>query len=87
MVTDNQISTLLQTAKPLYFAQKRRKKALTSSFGLLIIILGLNFTLPSTPTYIYNLDGLEEEIELTQTGSYLETYDLPIDEYGFLEVV
>ena len=87
MVTDNQISALLQTAKPLYFAQKRRKKALTSSFCLIAMILGLNFSLSQTPTYIYNLDGLEEEIELTLNGSYIETYDLPTDEYGFLEVV
>lgn len=88
MVDDNKISSLLKEAKPLYFAQKRRKKALHSSLAMLVIILGLNFSFnPTDTTFIYNLDGLEEEIYLTQTGSYIETYDLPTDEYGFLKVV
>ncbi|MBR5154462.1 MAG: hypothetical protein IKW58_01920 [Alphaproteobacteria bacterium] len=86
MTKDNEISSLLQEAKPLYFAQKRRKKAIKSSFMMLILAFAIQYN-TSSSDYIYNLDGLEEEIYLTQTGSYIETFDLPIDEYGFLEIV
>lgn len=88
MIDDNNISSLLQEAKPLYFAQKRRKRALKSSFAMLVIVLGINFyTHSNSNSFIYNLDGLEEDIYATETGSYIETLGLPTDEYGFLEVV
>ena len=53
---------------------------------MLILAFAIQYN-TSSSDYIYNLDGLEEEIYLTQTGSYIETFDLPIDEYGFLEIV
>ena len=88
MIKDDKLSILLQEAKPLYFAQKKKRKAITQSLASLVMILGLSYyAFPNSSPYIYDLDGLEEEIYLTQNGSCIETYDLPIDEYGFLEVV
>lgn len=86
MIDDNDISKILKEAKPLYFARKRRNTAIKSLCVMLFLVFGIQYYNNSS-NYIYDYDGLDEEIYLTYTGSVIEDIDLPVDEYGFLKVV
>lgn len=77
-----EISKLIQEAKPLYFARKKRKKTLIASsmaiFCCCIIFLA-NYK-QNSPIY----DTWSEEIYSVSNGSIIEDLGLPVDEYGLL---
>ena len=82
------ISLLIKEAKPLYFARKRRRKQIGS---LSIMAICLLLTSPflmndGNQAYIYNFDGLDEEINLTQNGTVIADMGFPTDEYGLLKI-
>ncbi len=84
MVDD--ISILIKEAKPLYFARKRRNRIIKSTLAVVVCVLGVQW-FNSSANYLYNYDGLSDEIYLTENGSIIEDMGLPIDEFGLLEVV
>ena len=83
---DDDISRLIKEAKPLYFARKRRNRVIKTTLATIICVLGIQMYSPSS-NYMYDYDGLSEEIYLTENGSIIEDMGLPVDEYGLLEVV
>ena len=82
----NDISKLLQEAKPLYFARKRRNRNLKSVAAMLLCVLALQMFYPKSDV-VYDYYTLENEIYLTENGSVIEDMGLPTDEYGLLKVV
>ncbi len=82
------ITTLLQEAKPLYKARKRNRRimAIGSTLGVfcLTIVLSLNL-IHQTKAPIYDL--WNDEIEQTQNGSIIEDIGLPVDESGLLWII
>ena len=88
-MNENDISLLLKEAKPLYFARKRQKKqiwAVSAMFACLLFISPF-FILAKNTAYVYNFDGMDDEINLTQNGSVIEDMGLPTDEYGLLRII
>ena len=83
---DDDISRLIKEAKPLYFARKRRNRVIKTTLATIICVLGIQMY-SSSSNYMYDYDGLSEEIYLTENGSIIEDMGLPVDEYGLLEVV
>ena len=83
---DDDISRLIKEAKPLYYARKRRNRVIKTTLATIICVLGIQMYSPSS-NYMYDYDGLSEEIYLTENGSIIEDMGLPVDEYGLLEVV
>jgi len=83
------ISLLIQEAKPLYFSRKQRRKqmAVFSCMCACMIFVAPFFMKGADNMYIYDFDGMEEDIELTQSGSIIEDMGLPADEYGLLRVI
>ena len=86
MMINDDISLLIKEAKPLYFARKRRNRVIKSTLVMMLCVLGLHIYNPSSD-YIYDYDGLSEQIYLTENGSIIEDMGLPVDEYGLLKVV
>ena len=88
-MNENDISLLIKEAKPLYFARKRQKKQLGMMSVMFACMLFVSpFFMQSTNTgYVYDFDGMAEEINLTQNGSIIEDMGLPVDEYGLLKVI
>ena len=77
-----EISKLIQQAKPLYFARKRRRKAM-ASVGTLMCCCTLLFAVTfehKSPIY----DTWAEEVYSASNGSVIEDMGLPVDEYGLL---
>ena len=79
------ISTLIQEAKPLYLARKKRRRQMKIC-ATLMLCAGLFLTSfwPHTPqneTFIWQ--SAYGEVE---TASYVENYGLPVDDYGLLLV-
>ena len=77
-----EISKLIQEAKPLYFARKKRRRILTS-IGTAMCCCLIVFTAiikQSTPIY----DFWEQEVYSASNGSIIEDMGLPVDEYGLL---
>ena len=85
-MNDNDISMLIKEAKPLYFARKRRNNVM-KSVGITLLCIGFINLFSSSSGYIYDYDGLNEEIYLTENGSVIQEMGLPVDEYGLLKVV
>lgn len=79
----NNISTLLQEAKPLYMAQKKRRKQI-KAFAAITACACFLFIFSNPNSLNYNI---EEELYLTETGGFVEDMGLPIDEFGLLKVV
>ena len=82
------ITTLLQEAKPLYKARKRNRRivAIGSTLGVFCLTIGLSLNLiRQTKAPIYDL--WIDEIELTQNGSVIEDMGLPVDESGLLWII
>lgn len=80
------ITNLIQEAKPLYFARKRRRNQLKAAFVALMLIIGVNGLYQPNPAYIYNFDSMDNELNLTQSGSVIEEMGLPTDEFGLLMI-
>lgn len=81
------ISDLLQEAKPLYFRRKRRRNQLKALFAMVVCAWGVSLFAASPSPYVYNLDNLDSQINLTADGSVIEDMGLPTDEFGLLMVV
>lgn len=81
------ISDLLQEAKPLYFQRKRRCNQLKALLAVVICAWGVNRFSAAPSPYIYNFDNLDSQISLTADGSVIEDMGLPTDEFGLLKVV
>ncbi len=79
----NNISALLQEAKPLYLAQKKRRKQIkTFAAAAACACFLFIFSRPNDLNY-----NIEEELYLTETGGFVEDMGLPTDEFGLLKVV
>lgn len=77
-----EISKLIQEAKPLYFARKKRRKILTS-VGVSLCCCFMVFTASfqeNKPIY----DMWSEELYSASNGSIIEDMGLPVDDYGLL---
>lgn len=81
------ISDLLQEAKPLYFRRKRRRNQLKTLLATVLCVWGLSWFVATPSPYVYNLDNLDSQISLTAEGSVIEDMGLPTDEFGLLKVV
>lgn len=77
-----EISKLIQEAKPLYFARKRRRKIMASVSAFMcccFIVFTASFK-QDAPIY----DVWAEEVYAASNGSVIEDMGLPVDEYGLL---
>jgi len=77
-----EISKLIQEAKPLYFARKKRRKILTSAGAFMCCCLIVFTTSFKQNGLIY--DVWAEEVYTASNGSVIEDMGLPVDEYGLL---
>ena len=79
------ISTLIQEAKPLYLARKKRRNQVKIGATMMLCV-GLLLTMfwpgvQNDSSYIWDTGYNEVE-----TASYVENYGLPVDDYGLLLV-
>lgn len=81
------ISALIQEAKPLYFARKQRHKQIRNFCAALFLVFGFSFIYQPNNSYIYDFDNLDNELSLTQNGSIIEDMGLPTDDFGLLKVI
>lgn len=84
------VSKLLQEAKPLYFARKRRNRQIKYTLCTLVLLAGIgsfNFTAPTTS---YSEEfwplGWEQQISSTEPASIIEEMGLPVDDFGLLMI-
>lgn len=77
-----EISKLIQEAKPLYFARKKRRKIVASvgAFACSCFIVFMAGFKQNEPIY----DMWTEEVYSASNGSVIEDMGLPVDEYGLL---
>lgn len=86
-MNENDISLLIKEAKPMYFARKRhRRQAAAISTMLVMLLLAVPSFMLEKNEFIYDFDGMGEEISLTQSGSVIDEMGLPTDEYGLLRI-
>lgn len=81
------ISGLLQEAKPLYFKRKRRRNQLKVLAAAFVCVWGVSRFAAEPSPYMYNLDNLDSQISQVADGSIIEDMGLPTDEFGLLMVV
>lgn len=82
------ISKLLQEAKPLYFARKQRRRRIKAVVSGLACALLIWFLLPANPPALQTYgEWMDEQIFQTANGSVIEDMGLPVDEYGLLKVI
>lgn len=82
------ITNLLQEAKPLYKTRKRNRRLIAagSTLGAFCLTIGLSLNLmKQTQQPIYDL--WSDEIEQTQNGSIIADMGLPVDENGLLWII
>lgn len=89
----NDISKLLQEAKPLYFARKKRNNRIKAVVCMLVLTAGINFALPQkSPVFgEYGtgtglLSMLENQIVSVEQDSVIKDMGLPVDDFGLLMV-
>lgn len=87
------ISKLLQEAKPLYFVRKRRHNRIKASLAMLICVVMFGAFYQKTnnanqvSAYSYLLyDSYTTEMVVSDEASVIEEMGLPTDEYGLLMV-
>ena len=86
-MNEDDISLLIKEAKPMYFARKRRRHQIaTVSTMFLMLLLAVPSFMLETNEFVYDFDGMDEEINLTQSGSVIDEMGLPTDEYGLLRI-
>ena len=76
------ISKLIQQARPLYFARKRRRKILGSASALICGCFLVFMASYKQESLIY--DVWMEDVNMVSNGSIIEDMGLPVDEYGLL---
>lgn len=77
------ISNLLQEARPLYYTRRRRRQVGVFAGMLAICLIIVNFWKTSNsglPVY----DFWSEDVYMTDSGSPIEDMGLPVDDYGLL---
>ena len=79
------ISQLLQEAKPLYFSRKKRRSRIKAGVCMLVGLVMLGALYPQKSTLIDNGEWIDYEQYISQS-SPIEKMGLPVDEYGFLMV-
>lgn len=77
------ISKLLQEAKPLYMARKKRNTQIKAVICMLVLAAGISWMMPSQQV-VYSDEWLENQISMTEKGSVIEDMGLPVDAYGLL---
>ena len=88
----NDISKLLQEAKPLYFARKKRNNRIKAVVCMLVLTAGINFALTQkSPVFgEYGtetlLSMLENQIVSVEQDSVIKDMGLPVDDFGLLMV-
>ncbi|MBR2033831.1 MAG: hypothetical protein IKA03_04080 [Alphaproteobacteria bacterium] len=78
----DEVSKLIQQAKPLYFARKRKRRILSSIIAVSCCCFLVLITSFKQDNFIY--DSWMEEVYNTANGSIIEDMGLPVDEYGLL---
>ena len=81
----DEISRLIQEAKPLYFARKKRNNQIKGTLAMLVCVIMVSMFYPQTSSLVYD-DWLLDETYFADNTSVIEDMGLPVDEYGFLEV-
>ena len=76
------ISALLQEAKPLYRARKKRRQQIRATLLVLLCLGGFSLNLPRSDLNF----NIEEELYLTENGGAIEDLGLPTDDLGLLKV-
>ena len=82
------ISRLLQEAKPLYFARKRRNNRIKATLGMLECVGMMSSLWPqkyNTYTLLPDME-LENQGAQIEAGSVIEDMGLPDDGYGLVMV-
>ena len=88
----NDISKLLQEAKPLYFARKKRNNRIKAVVCMLVLTAGINFAI-SQKSAVFGeygtetlLSMLENQIVSVEQDSVIKDMGLPVDDFGLLMV-
>ena len=81
------ISDLLQEAKPLYFQRKRRRNQLKALLAVIVCAWGIGQFASVPSPYFYNFDNMDSQINQMADGSVIDDMGLPTDEFGLLKVV
>ncbi len=79
------ISQLLQEAKPLYIARKKMRNRIKKGLCSFTCVAVLAVFMPQNQTLVDNGEWVDYEQYVSQV-SPLEELGLPVDEYGFLKV-
>lgn len=79
------ISRLLQEAKPLYFARKKQKNRIKMTLAMLVCIMVGSFYYAPKSSIGFD-DWLFDNTYLAENSSIIEEMGLPVDEFGFLKV-
>ena len=86
------ISKLLQEAKPLYFARKKRNNRIKAVLCMTIFAVGLNFAVSSHQPFYEGYENnvlvsmLEQQTSLNEQESVIEEMGLPVDDFGLLMI-
>ena len=81
----DEISKLLQEAKPLYLARKRTRKRIKAVLCTLVGVIMVGWVSYRQPAVVDTGDWVDYE-QYTSTASPAEEMGLPVDEYGLLMV-
>ncbi len=79
------ISNLLQEAKPLYVARKKQRNRIKAVLCMLVGVVMIGTFMPQKSAFVDNGEWVDYEQYISQT-SPLEDMGLPVDEYGLLMV-
>ena len=79
------ISKLLQEAKPLYFSRKQQRNRIKVGICTLVGVVMLSLFVPQKSSYIDNGEWVDYEQYISQV-SPIEEMGLPVDEFGLLMV-
>ena len=79
------ISKLLQEAKPLYIARKKQRNRIKAVLCMLVGAVMISTFMPQKSAYVDNGEWVDYEQCVSQT-SPIEEMGLPVDEYGLLMV-
>ena len=79
------ISKLLQEAKPLYVARKKQRNRIKAVLCMLVGVVMSGTFMPHKSAFVDNGEWVDYEQYISQT-SPLEDMGLPVDEYGLLMV-
>jgi len=81
------ISNLLQEAKPLYFARKKRNNQIKTFLAVVVCAGMVSLFSIKQQSFDYDYDTwLFDETYISDTTSMIEEMGLPVDNYGLLKV-